>query len=126
MIYYSKQDEKAVLYIGLILAPIIAISIWFGVQYNEKQVSSKLASSGITVYCRVDSVYEVQEGRSMSHYVKLDYTRGGKKTQLAMRFDPGLAPCDTLILRRLPDNNAPSFMRIIGCRNNGVDLIRNE
>ncbi|OOQ59626.1 hypothetical protein [Mucilaginibacter pedocola] len=123
--YYSREDEKAMFYTYGILGVVIGIAIYFCTQYNEKQVGHKLAVDGVSVYCNIDSVYEEPTGRQPIPHTLLSYNYQGSKHQLDIVFDAKWVPKgDTVILRRLTNNDAPSFMKVIGFRHQGVNIMR--
>jgi len=125
---YSREDEKAMIYVWSILGIVIAVSSYFCVQYNDEQVSKRLKVEGITIYCRVTDVYENHTGKYPIGHVILNYTRSKEHPQVdlevaATEFS-AYRIADTVILRRLPDINYTGYMKVIGFRSNGSDLLR--
>ena len=114
------------LYIALILGPIIAACIWFGLNYNNGQVDKKLTAGGVTLYTRVSNVYQEENTRGgPRYYAVLDYVYKGKHLRQSFNIDYGYCfEGDTVMVRRLIDNDSPTYMKVIGVRSNGVDLIR--
>lgn len=123
---YSREDTKAMFYVYSILGVIITVCCYFCVQYNDKQVAKKLEADGITVYCRIDSVSEESTGKGSLYFINVDYTSLSINHKLTLKVNEAEFKSakydDTLILRRLADN-APSFMKILGFRNRGVDYV---
>jgi hypothetical protein len=80
------------------------------------------------VYCKVNAAYKIASGRNTSYYFKLQYTLNNRSTETDFNASEtefrAYSNGDTVILRRLPDNDAPSFMKVIGFRHSGVDFFR--
>ena len=127
--YYSRGDERAIFYVYSILGMVIAVSSYFCIGYNNKQVSKRLKAEGITVYCRVSNLYKQNGGRNTQYYIVLDYLRSGKKKVVDLDVGPNEYSAyhigDSIILRKLPTLNASSYMKIIGFRSNGSDFAKN-
>jgi putative IMPACT (imprinted ancient) family translation regulator len=102
------------------IAVFILVACYFCTEYNDKQVDSRLAKEGVTVYCRIDSVYEWTNSKRTEYHVMVDYNRSGKNQRLDLEVDykdfVSSKYSDTLILKRLPNNDAPSYMKVSGFR----------
>ncbi|MCQ6959497.1 hypothetical protein [Mucilaginibacter aquariorum] len=124
--YYSQSDQNALFWVGIILIPIIAACIWFGVRYNDLQVDNRLAADGVTIYTRVSDVYKEDNPRGgPRYYAVLDYIYKGNHLNQSFVIDEGYCNIgDSVILKRLIHSDSPSYMRIIGIRSNGVDLFK--
>ncbi|MBD1391787.1 hypothetical protein [Mucilaginibacter glaciei] len=124
---YSPADEKAMLYVYSILGAIIAVSVYFCLRYNNQQTSKRLKAEGTSIYCRVDSAFKIDHGRGgVEHHLAITYDRFRQKNKVDLVVSDqefsAYKVSDTVILRKLPHNNASSYMKIIGSKSNGAEL----
>ena len=126
--YYSKADENALFYTVVILIPIIAACLWLGVTYNNEQVDKRLLADGVSIYTRVSDILKEDNPRGgAKYYAVLSYVYKGAHFNQSFLIDKGYCKInDTIILKRLIHNDSPSYMKIIGIRVNGLDLLRRD